>query len=110
MQQAMERAMGAIALHVEPDNPAKKLYEALGLHEQVPRNASAPMIEQRSTVSMDKASSMSRALRRELHGHPETVSLKEKWTSERITRFLQALKADELLDQGRRHGVMALVR
>jgi len=30
MQQAMDRAVGAIALHVEPDNPARKLYEALG--------------------------------------------------------------------------------
>lgn len=30
MQQAMERAIGAIALHVETDNPARRLYEALG--------------------------------------------------------------------------------
>ena len=30
MQGAIARAKGAIALHVEPDNPARKLYEALG--------------------------------------------------------------------------------
>ncbi|WP_026705872.1 GNAT family N-acetyltransferase [Flavobacterium soli] len=30
MIEAMETAMGSIALHVEPDNPAKKLYEKLG--------------------------------------------------------------------------------
>ncbi len=30
MQKAMERATGSIALHVEPDNPAKFLYEKLG--------------------------------------------------------------------------------
>ena len=30
MQAAIERAEGSIALHVEPDNPARKLYEALG--------------------------------------------------------------------------------
>ncbi len=30
MQEAIARAQGAIALHVEPDNPARKLYEALG--------------------------------------------------------------------------------
>lgn len=30
MQQAIETATGNIALHVEPDNPARKLYEKLG--------------------------------------------------------------------------------
>jgi GNAT superfamily N-acetyltransferase len=30
MKATMDRAKGAIALHVEPDNPARKLYEALG--------------------------------------------------------------------------------
>lgn len=30
MQKTMERATGSIALHVEPDNPAKFLYEKLG--------------------------------------------------------------------------------
>ena len=30
MQHTMERAKGSIALHVEPDNPAKYLYEKLG--------------------------------------------------------------------------------
>jgi ribosomal protein S18 acetylase RimI-like enzyme len=30
MKMAMKMAKGAIALHVEPDNPAKKLYERLG--------------------------------------------------------------------------------
>ena len=30
MQQAIAHATGGIALHVEPDNPAKKLYESLG--------------------------------------------------------------------------------
>jgi [ribosomal protein S18]-alanine N-acetyltransferase len=30
MQKAIENANGDIALHVEPDNPAKKLYESLG--------------------------------------------------------------------------------
>ena len=30
MKAAMEQAKGSIALHVEPDNPAKKLYESLG--------------------------------------------------------------------------------
>lgn len=30
MHEAIARAKGAIALHVEPDNPARKLYEALG--------------------------------------------------------------------------------
>lgn len=30
MKMAMKMANGAIALHVEPDNPARKLYERLG--------------------------------------------------------------------------------
>lgn len=30
MQKVMDIAQGSIALHVEPDNPAKKLYERLG--------------------------------------------------------------------------------
>ncbi|WP_209331468.1 GNAT family N-acetyltransferase [Lunatimonas salinarum] len=30
MQMAINLAQGAVALHVEPDNPAKKLYEKLG--------------------------------------------------------------------------------
>ena len=30
MEKAIETATGGIALHVEPDNPAKKLYESLG--------------------------------------------------------------------------------
>jgi ribosomal protein S18 acetylase RimI-like enzyme len=30
MQEAMANTSGGVALHVEPDNPAKKLYERLG--------------------------------------------------------------------------------
>ncbi|MDN3709622.1 hypothetical protein QW060_21910 [Myroides ceti] len=30
MQNAIESSEGNIALHVEPDNPARKLYEKLG--------------------------------------------------------------------------------
>lgn len=30
MEEAMKQAKGGIALHVEPDNPAKRLYERLG--------------------------------------------------------------------------------
>ena len=30
MKKAMDKANGSIALHVEPDNPARKLYEKLG--------------------------------------------------------------------------------
>ncbi len=30
MQEAMQQAQGAIALHVEPHNPAEALYESLG--------------------------------------------------------------------------------
>lgn len=30
MQEALQRSQGDIALHVEPDNPARKLYEKLG--------------------------------------------------------------------------------
>ncbi|MCB0741696.1 MAG: GNAT family N-acetyltransferase, partial [Chitinophagaceae bacterium] len=30
MKKTMDRAKGSIALHVEPDNPAKFLYEKLG--------------------------------------------------------------------------------
>lgn len=30
MQEALSKAEGAVALHVEPDNPARKLYESLG--------------------------------------------------------------------------------
>lgn len=30
MQTAIQQTKGAIALHVEPDNPAKKLYEHFG--------------------------------------------------------------------------------
>lgn len=30
MKEALGRAKGAVALHVEPDNPARKLYENLG--------------------------------------------------------------------------------
>jgi len=30
MQEAMANTTGGVALHVEPDNPAKKLYEKLG--------------------------------------------------------------------------------
>ncbi|MCB9183622.1 MAG: GNAT family N-acetyltransferase [Flavobacteriales bacterium] len=30
MREALDRAKGAVALHVEPDNPARKLYESLG--------------------------------------------------------------------------------
>lgn len=30
MEEALGRAKGAVALHVEPDNPARKLYEKLG--------------------------------------------------------------------------------
>ncbi|HRP00987.1 MAG TPA: GNAT family N-acetyltransferase [Flavobacteriales bacterium] len=30
MQEALTHAQGSVALHVEPDNPARKLYEALG--------------------------------------------------------------------------------
>ncbi len=30
MHEAMAKAQGSVALHVEPDNPARKLYESLG--------------------------------------------------------------------------------
>lgn len=30
MEQALKRAEGGVALHVEPDNPARRLYENLG--------------------------------------------------------------------------------
>lgn len=30
MHEAMAKAKGSVALHVEPDNPARKLYESLG--------------------------------------------------------------------------------
>ena len=30
MQEAMKASQGGVALHVEPDNPARKLYEKLG--------------------------------------------------------------------------------
>jgi len=30
MEEALQHAEGDVALHVEPDNPARKLYEALG--------------------------------------------------------------------------------
>jgi ribosomal protein S18 acetylase RimI-like enzyme len=30
MEMAIEHTQGNIALHVEPDNPARKLYEKLG--------------------------------------------------------------------------------
>ncbi|MCB0764887.1 MAG: GNAT family N-acetyltransferase [Flavobacteriales bacterium] len=30
MHTAIDRAKGSVALHVEPDNPARKLYESLG--------------------------------------------------------------------------------
>ena len=30
MEQALKLTKGDVALHVEPDNPAKKLYERLG--------------------------------------------------------------------------------
>jgi len=34
MQKAIELSKGSIALHVEPDNPAKFLYENLGFENR----------------------------------------------------------------------------
>ena len=65
------------------------------------------MIEQQSTVSMDKVLFDELvALRRELHGHPETA-MEEEWTSERITRYLQARRPDGLLTNVGGTGVLA---
>lgn len=46
------------------------------------------------------------ALRRELHAHPETA-LEERWTADRIQRYLEALRPDELLTQVGGTGLLA---
>lgn len=52
MQEAMQQANGDIALHVEPDNPARFLYEKLGFNSKYleMRATPAPKVEKKKKV------------------------------------------------------------